>query len=970
MGSEAKNISFLEQLAGYLLAKHGSDLGNITVLFPNRRAGLFFRNYLSRQSDQAMWLPSIQTISAFMEELSSYELAEPLQASFELYKLYSGKQQNPVDFDEFFYQGEMMLRDFDDIDKYLVNANDLFTNISDLKEVDNVFDYLTDEQKELISRFWKFFDAPNLSGQKDSFLKVWKLLGPLYNELQDKLAGKGIAYEGMLYRDVAERIQRDGFVDISSDKVFICGFNALNNAEKTVFRFLQQSGKAEFYWDYDTSYIENQSMEAGRFLRSNLMDFPPDKDFDPGFNNLGKEKTLNVYSLPSDILQAKFLYNKLEEEKDEDIKHFGHTAVILGDENLLPPVIRSIPDNIDHLNVTMGYPMKNTTVFSFVDNLLKLQRNNNRQGDFKGFYFRDVLSILNHQYLQNIHHEKVKGFLKKINDENLVYVKSSDIPEDELFNKVFVNVSNPGDLSGYLLEILEIIAGFLIQKNASDEADFMIESEYLFQLKTRLTLLSSLISESIEITGTVEAYMKLFRKIIQGHRIPFAGEPLRGLQIMGILESRILDFDHVIFLSLNEGVMPVSYSGFSFVPANLRFAVGMPTREDHDAIYAYYFFRLIQRASRITIMYNNSTEGMKTGEPGRYLYQLEYLSNYKINKHTVSFNVSGSEPKDIVITKDDRILERLSRFKTDGKHYLSPSAITSYMDCPLRFYFSYVEGIREEDEVMEDLDYPAIGDFYHTTMELIYKEYEGCQLSDKDFKKMKVKENVEEKMSSAFRAVFAGNKEGEIRPEGNNIIVYEIIKQLVIKTLEIDEKIDNLSFIKAEETLRYQHQCKNSDLKVWIGGKIDRIDERNGIIHLIDYKTGKVTRRFESAELLFNRNEWKSANLKGAVQILIYSWLYQKHFPEAQQIAPGIYSTREMFDKSFNFLLEEGRRNSLRSVMNASEYFHPLEDSLDAMISELFNPEIPFRQTEDEKICSHCIYASICHRNTKKEGGY
>jgi CRISPR/Cas system-associated exonuclease Cas4 (RecB family) len=956
-----KNSSFLEQLADYLLEKYGGKLGEVGILFPNRRAGVFFKNYISRKTSAAMWLPDIYTISGFMEGLSSLELADPLELSFEMYRVYSKLQKNPESFDEFFYWGEMMIADFDDIDKYLVDADKLFRNINDLKEIDNIFDYLSPDQKELISRFWRYFDKTKLSDHQESFLKIWKLLYPAYQELRKVLFMDNIAYEGMIYRDVAEKVLKQEALDLPKEKILICGFNALSKAEKVLFSHLKNSGRADFYWDYDQLFIEDKMHEAGRFLRENLKDFPADKDFDPGFNNLANKKNLNIYNLPSNILQSKKLYKILEKKDTAELSDFGDTAVILGDENMLQTVIGAIPPNIPNLNVTMGYALKNTPVYSFVDLLLQLQKNLSRTKSSRGFYFRDVLSVLNHQYIKATENEVINDFINRIHQDNLLYIKLEDFPQNELLKSIFIRLESPAEISDYLLRILDRISqDFIIDEDeVHQESD--LQKEYIFQIKTRLNRLSGLFKARTDLLNNTEAYIRLFRKLVTGLRIPFAGEPLRGLQIMGILESRLLDFHNLIFLSMNEGVMPASHGGFTYIPANLRYALGMPTREDHDAIYAYYFFRLLQRAENISLLYNSSSKGMNTGEPTRYLYQLEYLSGYNIKKETMAFRVAENDPVAIDIVKDEAVMNKLNKFTTDGHSYLSPSALTSYMDCPLRFCFSYVEGVREEDEASEDVDVPGFGNLFHKAMELIYKEKEGSLIVEEDFKQLTTDEFIKEKLDQAFRLEFLKNDESDVNPEGRNIIVYEIIFQLIKQTLEVDKQSAPFTFRKAEQEVRQNLINIVRGKEIVVGGKIDRVDEREGVIHLIDYKTGKINLGFAGIQNLLDRSAWPSNdNMKGIVQVFIYSWLYSKQFADGKKITPGIYPTRTLYEKPFSFLITDKETKTL--INSIEEYLPAIDEKIKDLIREIFDPATPFSQTQDTDRCKYCPYAGVCHR--------
>ena len=451
--------AFLEKLALHLYEKHGNMLGNHLLVFPNRRSGVFFRDYLTRFATRTFWLPEINTINGFMEKVSDMHYADPIDLNFELYRIYSGLVKNAEPYDEFYFWGEMMIRDFNDIDKYLVDAGDLFRNISDLKEIDNVFDYLSREQKALIQQFWSHFREKDLSHEQESFLGIWKLLPTLYDSFRKELASRKEGYEGMVYRQVAEMISKKEYPDFGDRKVIICGFNALSAAERELFRHLRDAGRGEFYWDYDRQYREEESAEAGRFLRRNLDEFPMDPDFPDDFINLGKKKSIRVHNLPSDVLQTKRLYHLLAERNFPSADNFNDTAIILGDEELLQPVLSSLPVTIPGLNITMGYPLKNTPVFSFTEHLLQLQRNFSSGAEKKPgfFYHRDVLSFLNHQYTRAVMGELANDKSKQIRNGNMVYVPAEQLSDNDFLSMVFRRVDVASGMVTYLSEILDLI---------------------------------------------------------------------------------------------------------------------------------------------------------------------------------------------------------------------------------------------------------------------------------------------------------------------------------------------------------------------------------------------------------------------------------------------------------------------------------------------------------------------------------
>ena len=481
---------FLKTLAEALYKDYGDAFHEVCMVFPNRRAGLFFKKYLAAAAGKTIWSPQVFTINEFMQHLSNLQPADPVDLIFEVYEIYRQTTTQPESLDEFWNWGEMMLSDFDDIDKYLVDAASIYTNIRDLKEIDSHFD-LTEEQKATIRKFWGFFSKDELSGQQESFLKIWNILHTVYIRLNQKLKSDGLAYEGMIYRGIAENIKSGNFPELPWKKVIICGFNALNKAERELFRYLRNSGNGRFFWDYDTWYVNDGGVrEAGRFMRLNLEEFPPDIELE-SFKNI-QSREVKIYELPSDITQAKYLNTLLRKESSEDLLNFNHTALILGDEDLLIPVLTSMPGNVEDINITMGYPMSSTPVYSFVDQLLRMQKNiTSHRGKRKDkFYFRDVLSILNHQYLKLAYEEKVLDRIKEINNKNLMYLDLSFFEGSEIMKLIFRKVSETSDLADYIRSILLEVAG-MIGKEEQDLHN-KLEKEYIFHLLTRLNKLKGI----------------------------------------------------------------------------------------------------------------------------------------------------------------------------------------------------------------------------------------------------------------------------------------------------------------------------------------------------------------------------------------------------------------------------------------------------------------------------------------------
>jgi CRISPR/Cas system-associated exonuclease Cas4 (RecB family) len=950
---------FLKTLAEALFRDYGENIRDVCMVFPNRRAGLFFKKYLSAAAQKTIWSPQIFTISEFMQHLSPLQPADPVDLVFEVYEIYRKTTTQAESLDEFWHWGEMMLSDFDDIDKYLVDAASIYSNIRDLKEIDSHFD-LTEEQKETIRKFWGFFMSGELSSQKESFLKIWNILFTVYSRLNKNLKEKGLGYEGMIYRGVAEEIKAGNYPEIPWDRVIICGFNALNKAERELFRYLGKSGQSRFFWDYDTYYLNDGVREAGRFMRINMEEFPPDTKLE-NFDNI-HSRNVNIYELPSDITQAKYLNTLLQKEDSNDLLNFNHTALVLCDEDLLIPVLTSMPANIEDINITMGYPMSSTPVYSFTDMLLRMQKNiASHRGKRKDrFYFRDVLSILNHQYLKLAYEDKVLEKIKEINDKNLMYLDTVFFSESAILRLIFRKVEDTGTLADYIRDILLEVAGMISMEEKSLHSS--LEKEYIFHLLTRLNKIKGIFGGKEQVPG-IETFTRVFRKVLKNLRIPFEGEPLAGLQIMGILETRLLDFNNVIFLSMNDGVMPRSHQSFSYIPHNLRYAYGMPTREDQDAIYAYYFYRLVQRASNVSVFYNSRSDGLNSGEKSRYIYQMLYDPRFVTSFRSIGFNISGRDALPITVVKTPEILKSFEKYSSASEKYLSPSALNSYINCRLRFYFSYVAGLRELDTVSEEIEADTFGNLLHETMHGNYREYEGKTINSTDFDNLLDEAHMKTVLDNAFRKEYykSEDPEQEVVPEGRNIIVYEVLKKYMIQILEIDKKTAPFQIISLEK--EYKSLVNGgegkSGFEIRLGGKIDRVDKKDGIFRIIDYKTGKAELDFNSIEKLFDRSYEKRNN--PAFQTLLYSWLFSKE-SEATFINPGLYITRKLFQEDFDPMVTMAKK-----VFNFQENKEEFETRLLGILAEIWDTSVPFDQTEILENCEYCPYADICHRKIEKK---
>lgn len=945
--------AFLKELAGVLAEDYKGRMDRCCIILPNRRSGVVLLHHLAALVDPPAWTPSIKPLNIFFSELSGLEPADPVELNFELYRVYASMVANPDPFDEFYYWAEMMISDFNEIDKYLVNAGDIFTNLRDLKEIERNFPYLDEEQIKTIRFFWEHFPGgKELTNHQKSFLGMWELLPRIYTEFRKRLLAKSRAYEGMMYRQVAERIREMDYPELDFDHYLIAGFNALSKAEEALFSHLNKIGKARFYWDYDDSFLENPLQESGRFLRSNLQKFPQADERRFPRDGFSRPKNLKIYSLPSDILQTTRLSEILEENLPGNEEDFMDTAVILSDESLIQPVLSALPASLKAVNITMGYPLKLTPVYSFAEALIRLQKNLGQAAARRKdkFYFRDVLRILNHQFIRQMNDEKINRLIRSINMENRIYLKKDFFESHPVCDALFRVVNRGADMTAYLEQVFSLCLPGMDEDTGSSGL-----REFYFFLRQKLFLLREVFEHYPEETG-IQGFYRIFRKVIGGLSVPFESEPVRGVQIMGILESRLLDFRRIIVLSLNEGTMPAQGAEQSYIPLSLKKAFGLPVKKDRDSIYAYYFFRLLMRSQEVHLLCNTSSEGMKSGEPSRYIHQLRYLYGFNPAEETVSFNIHPPGEKTISIRKTPAVMALLDGYSETGERKLSPSSLACLLECGLKFCLSYLLRIKEEEEVEEEAGAILFGDILHKTLELIYQPLEGRKVDAADIDGLARKEHIKEMSLRAFRKVMTGNEQEEdFEPEGRNLIVMGIIEYAVKKFLEFDR--GRAPFIMKGHEIAMEELVEIPGLakKIRMGGTIDRMDEQGGLTSIIDYKTGTVNIVCKNVADLFIRDKPEFHKMKGIFQLLLYSWLLRKKDP-GREYREGIYKMREVFDEKFSpWIFEEG----------SADHYSDFETGIHGLITGLFDEHVAFEQTTERKRCVYCAFKELCRRSAE-----
>ncbi len=955
---------FLQQVAERLYHEYGDGISSLRILLPNRRARLFFSDALASITESPVWQPDYISIDDVMGEFTDLKAGDHVRLMVELYKVYSAYHQES--FDSFYFWGEMLLSDFDSIDKYMVDARMLFSNISDLKELENDRSYLTDEQKQIIIRFWKSFGPDGEdSDEKKRFVSIWRTLYDIYREYRTRLRNNGIAYGGMIYRDVAEKLKIIGktpVMDESScavvgspagkDKQYvIAGFNALSECEKVLFDHLARYSQVDFFWDYDNYYVDDPEQEAGLFLRDNIRRYPQRLALPYDNNGFSDKKNICVVAALSDSMQCKYAAEFLENiagQSSERIQPGKETAIVLTDENLLIPLLYSIPSDVKNINVTMGYPLHTTVAYSFVERLIELQ---NRRKTIRGnqaFYHSDVTGLLSHPYISG-HVPDAEILLESLTEKQSIYIHAAELGDADMIRVVF---SDAGDgwqpLSEYLIKVVSAVMRC--------EGDVQ-QVEYLSVIADNINKLSnSLDGCGVEITGRI--YASVLRKMLQGTSVPFEGEPLQGVQVMGILETRNLDFENVLLLSANDDNFPGNRAvSASFIPNNLRIAYGLPTPRHHEGVYAYYFYRLLQRAKNIHIVYNSTANSKSGGEPSRYVYQLRFESPHDLAERNIGVDVAVEEAQPIVVEKDSRILTRLDGF-THGEALLSPTSLYNFIACPMKFYFRSIARLEEAAEISEDVDAPMFGSILHFAMRCLYEPLVGLSNPQVRIDELIGTECVEEAVNRAItEEFFHGSATDPKEYSGNLVMIQDIVSAYINKCiLPFDAAQKGFVIRNLEEKIECSFALDDGR-KVGFGGMADRIDKLDdGRLRVVDYKTGREQLSFAGVGSLFSGVS-KELN-SGVLQTLLYSMILKRKY--GYDVQPALYYVREMGTPDYSPLLQDRERKV--PVWGYEDVAEPFEMELREVLKRLFDVKEPFGQCEDRRVCEWCDYNVLCRR--------
>lgn len=957
--------SFLKLVAADLYKHTEGNLAHTAVVFPNKRAGLFFNEYLAQESESPIWSPAYVSISELFRSLSPWEVGDPVKLVCELYKIFRRETQSTETLDDFYFWGEMLISDFDDADKNKVDTDKLFSNLQDLRNIMDDYTFIDDEQEEAIRQFFQNFSIERRTALKERFISLWDVLGNIYKGFRESLASQNIAYEGMMYRHVIEHLNVD---KLPYEKYVFVGFNVLNKVEHTLFTQLKDVGKAVFYWDYDEFYMkENRQAvthEAGEFIRRNLRDFPSPLSGEL-FKNLSKPKEVHYIASSTENAQARYLPQWIRNNLTTPEKE---TAVVLCNEALLQPVLHSLPAEVKHVNITMGFPLSQTPVYSFLIALLELHTHgfNFKSGRYT---FQSVVTLLKHPYTRQLTGQ-AELLEKELTRNNRFYPLPGELGKDEFLTRLFTPLSGNLNLCIRLSETLQQVAG-IYQANTSGTEDTdafnQLYRESLFKAYTTINRFRTLIEED-ELTVQSETFRRLLVKVLSATNIPFHGEPAIGMQVMGVLETRNLDFRHLVLLSVNEGQLPKSGGDSSFIPYNLRKAFGMTTIEHKIAVYAYYFYRLLQRAERITLMYNTSSDGLNRGEWSRFMLQFLIEWPHPITRQFLEAGQSPQGTSPITVEKTPDVMRRMQSLfdvRTNPKAKFSPSALNYYLDCPLKFYYRYVAGLSAPDEVSAEIDSATFGSIFHYAAEHIYKDLttHGKVINKEALETLLRNEvKLQDYVDTAFKKLFFNVPQNE-KPEYNGIqlINSAVIARYLKQLLQNDLRYAPFTFIASEMEVDepIDIQTPKGVIKSRIGGIIDRMDSKDGTLRIVDYKTGGDADTPPHVESLFIPDKKRSNYV---FQTFLYAAIMCRKQP-TMKIAPALLYIHRAATETYSPVIQMGEpRKPKEAVEDFSKYEKEYRERLQGLLEEIFNPEKSFTQTEIIEKCTYCDFKALCKR--------
>lgn len=1002
--------SFIDNVTEYI-NKTFVRLEDIEIIVPNKRTGTAILSSLCKHAEKISWAPKITPISSIFSKGSTVCIAENVILVYELYLAYKtvfckDDLNDNTNFDDFYNFGETMLSDFDEIDKYLVDPHKLFRNIAEEKEIDVEFASYEKELIDTLQIFWKNVSAESLVNEKIKTLMLWEAMPDIYDRFKQQLHEKQIGYQGLMYRDFVEnRMESTRFE--ASNYIFV-GFSALNECEKSLFRHLRNisnmnNGKCLFFWDADKYYINDSNQEAGLFLRNNIKEFPLPSDFElcDSIKDIAKNKEVEIIEVPTPISQVKIVPELMKKFDKID----GNTAIVLGDEKLLIPLIYSLPSDKEinaekeimpesGYNITMGYPLSFTASANFVQIIMKLamHRSENKTKSIVYLQRKDINAVIQHSFSHMAHGLKndIKCISNILNESKIEFISIDSfrqhINKGSLFEYVFDTELMNKSFPEYVISTCRFVSEQIINGET-----YKTESDFMHKIITLFTSFSNALGEIS--FDKDKMYYKLMQSIIKQCNIPFEGKSENKMQILGFMETRSLDFDNIIMLSLNEDTFPKASTRESLIPYKLRKAFKMPSIEFQDSIFAYYFYRLLQRSKTIKMIYH--TEGkVSHAEKSRFITQIEYElglyegKNGNVYHKSKSYEIHPAQPVTMEIDKSahiDKIHKLLGctqdnnkKGKTNGAY---PNLINTYITCPMKFYFNYIEGLKEPENIGDDTSALDFGNLLHETCHFLYGNFIGKEILQSDYKDIKA--NIENAIVMAVKKVFKINNDDDLLKKAMSNVMIAPLRKYVHRIIDNDEKYAPFKILDLENTKYreekkddYQTKYKVGENTVVLKGILDRVDIKGDVIRVIDYKTSSIT----DDKKTYDERFWSAADFhsKEAAQVLIYSEIFSVLHPD-KTIQPSIISVTNPNDYQLKHLIprigkdgKPGRMEKIgidsysgTKVLIQGKEINLRDDvnyNLRLILGELLDTKKKFTQTTNEDNCKYCPYKKLCNK--------
>ncbi|PRX51536.1 PD-(D/E)XK nuclease family protein [Salegentibacter salegens] len=909
-------VSFISGVLKELISS-GENISEIIFILPSKRAGSFLLKELSALSENHIFAPKVYSIEEFTEVISETKTVDNTLSLFEFYNVYKKitPQQEQEDFETFTAWAQSLIHDFNEIDRYLIDYKSFFNYLADIQDLKHWS--IQEPKTELIN----------------NYLSFWNSLPAFYEALKEELLSKNTGYQGLIYRKASENIPN--YARENSSKHVFIGFNALNTAEQLIVQHLLENDCAEIYWDLDEVFVKDRQHDASLFINQYLKDWPVyrEKQAKLNVNEYHKPKNIQVTGIPKNVGQAKYLGELLANLDEETLQE---TAVVLGEEDLLLPVLNSLPPNVQDLNITMGFPLKNAPIASLFDRLFQIHQNT-----ASTYYYKDVISVINHPALHEILKQETEVFIEKIQSENTVNLSSEEIINSfsteakPLLKACFRKWDNSPKKA--LEAFQEIINQVKIHLKSSDNK---LGLEFIYHFHVLCNKLDNL-NEAYPHLKSIKSLYQFYKEIMSTQSLDFQGRPFKGLQLMGMLESRALDFKNVIICSVNEGVLPSGKSGSSFIPFDLKQTYKLPTYKEKDAVYTYHFYRLLQRAQNVHLLYNTETDGLNSGEKSRFLTQLEIEKQpaHQLTHAMVSPKVPAIKNDLREVKKTPEIMEKIKSLAAYG---FSPSALTSYIRNPLDFYRQYVLGVRDSEEVEETVAYNTLGTVVHDSLENFYKPLENQILTEENIKTFKAR--IEEEITLQFKKSYMN---GPVN-QGKNLLIYEVAKRYLRNFLNLELnrlKTEEIKILKIEKTLKSEIRIEQLDFPIFMRGKVDRVESTNGTTRIIDYKTGKVTQDkieiVDWADLTSDYDKYSKS-----FQVLAYTKMMQDQNSLELPVEAGIISFKNLKSGFLKFGKKDKPRTKNKETAINKEILEAFEIELKKLITEICDPEIPFTEKE------------------------